>query len=246
MQTNDGFRLSPPDVAWPRAVLFETPEQFYQRVYRVLRPRSRPPKVELRFERFANPDSYIRQGASSLVVRISDLLANAPAPVMESLAYILLCKLFRRPVPALYSHRYRLYLNRREMRRLADLTRRQRGRKLHGGPKGDFYNLEDVFEQLNVRHFQGMMARPDLGWSLRPSRTRLGHFDPSMHTIIISRVFDNATVPRLALEYVMFHEMLHLRFPVEHRKTRRCVHTPAFKEAEREFPELAEAKKLLR
>ena len=45
----------------------------------------------------------------------------------------------------------------------------------------------------------------------------LGHFDPSHNAIIISRIFDEPKAPKLALEYVMFHEMLHLRYPVDHR-----------------------------
>ena len=44
----------------------------------------------------------------------------------------------------------------------------------------------------------------------------------------------------------MFHEMLHLRHPVEHRGARRCVHTPEFKEAEKAFPRLLEAKSILK
>jgi hypothetical protein len=44
----------------------------------------------------------------------------------------------------------------------------------------------------------------------------------------------------------MFHEMLHLRFPVDHSKARRCVHTKEFKAAEKEFPRFKEAKELLK
>ena len=57
---------------------------------------------------------------------------------------------------------------------------------------------------------------------------------------------DRKSVPRLAVEYVLFHEMLHLRFPVEHRGARRCVHTREFKEAEKEFVHLQQAKELLK
>jgi hypothetical protein len=74
----------------------------------------------------------------------------------------------------------------------------------------------------------------------------LGHYDPSHNAIILSRLLDGAAVLRLAVEYVLFHEMLHLRFPVDHRGARRCVHTPEFKQAEKEFPQLAEAKELLK
>ena len=90
------------------------------------------------------------------------------------------------------------------------------------------------------------MARPALGWSHIRSRTRLGHFDPSHNMIVISRIFDDASAPRLALEYVMYHEMLHLHYPVDHTGARRCVHTPEFKAHEKLFPQFKEAKALLR
>jgi hypothetical protein len=44
----------------------------------------------------------------------------------------------------------------------------------------------------------------------------------------------------------MYHEMLHLRHPAEHHGARRCVHTKAFKEAEKQFEQLREAQLLLR
>jgi hypothetical protein len=51
---------------------------------------------------------------------------------------------------------------------------------------------------------------------------------------------------KLAVEYVLYHEMLHLRHPAEHRGARRCVHTSAFKEAEKQFERLNGAKTLLK
>jgi predicted metal-dependent hydrolase len=74
----------------------------------------------------------------------------------------------------------------------------------------------------------------------------LGHFDPSHNAIIISRIFDRPQVPALAVEYVMFHEMLHLRYPVDHNGARRRVHTREFQEAEKKFPQLKEAKEILK
>ena len=44
----------------------------------------------------------------------------------------------------------------------------------------------------------------------------------------------------------MFHEMLHLRFPVQHEGARRKVHTKEFRQAERTFDRLAEAKAVIR
>ena len=250
MEPNDEFALESPGVApvdpsWLSALLFETPEQIYQRVYRVLRPRSPVPPVQIRFEKFVNADSYIRLKDGTLSVRITDLLETAPSPVMEALAFILLGKLLRKKVPPSHAHRYRLYLNRRDIRQEAQKIRQERGRKLCSEPRGSVYDLDEIFDGLNLAHFHGLMAKPRLGWSLYASRTRLGHFDSSHQTIVISRIFDREEVDKRALEYVMFHEMLHLRFPVKHRGSRRCIHTPEFKQAEKQFPGFLEARKLL-
>ena len=108
------------------------------------------------------------------------------------------------------------------------------------------HNLEEVFERLNRQFFGGLMGRPQLGWSRRASRSMLGHFDPSHNAIIINRIFDRPHTPLLGLEYVMFHEMLHLRYPVDHNGSRRRVHTREFRLAEREFPRLKEAKEIIK
>src|ERR1035437_5794955 len=192
------------------SLFFETPEEIYARVFRDLRPRAPLPDLRVEFCQFANADSFIRLENGRLGVRISDLLAGAPAPVMEALAYILLGKLYRKPVPRLYSHRYRLYLNRRDFRRQAQLVRQIRGRKFISGPRGENHDLEEIFERLNQQFFNGLLGRPLLGWSRRASRAMLGHFDPSHNAIVISRIFDRPLTPPAALEYVMFHEMLHL------------------------------------
>jgi hypothetical protein len=106
--------------------------------------------------------------------------------------------------------------------------------------------MEAMFEELNFRYFHGLMAQPRLGWSPRASHTLLGHYDASHNAIVLSRILDRANVPRVAVEYVLFHEMLHLRHPAEHRGARRCVHTRAFKDAEKQFERLDEAKAILR
>ncbi len=227
-------------------LFFESAEEIYARVFRELKPRTAMPGLRVEFCRFANADSFIRLENGRLHVRITDLLEGAPAPVTEALAYILLGKLYRKPIPRIYTHRYRLYLNRRDMRRQMHLVKQIRGRKFISGPQGKHQNLEAIFERLNQKFFDGLLGRPLLGWSRRRSRSMLGHFDPSHNAIVISRIFDQEGTAELALEYVMFHEMLHLQYPVDHSGARRRVHTREFREAEKKFPGLAEAKQILK
>jgi len=228
------------------AATIETLQEIYLRVFRQLRPRTPPPSIEVQFRRYANANAQIRLESGALLIRLADTLEGAPAGVMEALAEILLAKLFGRPVPAESNQRYRRYLNRRDIRRSLDVVRQIRGRKRVEGPQGIRYDLYEIFEELNFRYFHGLMARPILGWSPYASKNLLGHYDPSHNAIVLSRILDRIDTPKLAVEYVLFHEMLHLRYPAEHRGTRRCVHTRDFKDAERQFERLAEAKLLLR
>lgn len=220
--------------------------QLYASVFTRLKPSATLPEINVEFRRYASARAQIQFHSGVLTVKLADSLAAAPLDVQEALAEILLSKLFRRPVPRESNRRYRSYLNRHDVRQELDQIRRVRGRKLIDGPAGENHDLLAIFDELNFTYFFGLMARPTIGWSRQPSRTLLGHYDPSHNTIVISRALDRADIPRLAVEYVMYHEMLHLRHPAEHRSVRRCVHTRAFKEDEKLFPKLREAKALLK
>lgn len=235
-----------PEPAHPATtVLFESPADVFRRVFRDVRPRTAMPMVTVEYCRFANANSFIRMDNGKMEIRISDVLQGVPSPILESLAYILVCKLYRRPVPAAHRYRYRSYLNRQDMRRSLHLLRQARGRKHISGPQGENYDLARMFAELNARFFNGLMAQPALGWSRNVSRTLLGHFDPAHNAIVLSRLLDQPHVPLLAVEYVLYHEMLHLRHPVETSGAKRRVHTPAFKAEEKLFPGYKEAKALL-
>jgi len=220
--------------------------EIYARIFHEMRPRTALPEIRVEFRRYASANAQIKLHEGVLLVRIADTLADAPETVHEALAEILLSKLFRRPVPRHANDRYRRYLNRRDIRDNLDQVRQARGRKRMQHPTGTHYNLEEMFEELNAKYFWGLMARPRIGWSPHASRNLLGHYDSSHNAIVLSRILDRATTPRVCVEYVMYHEMLHLRHPAEHRGVRRCVHTREFKAAEKQFKKLAEAKALLK
>ncbi len=77
-----------------------------------------------------------------------------------------------------------------------------------------------------MRFFGGLLGRPDLTWSEHHAKRSLGHYDAAHNTIVVSRVFDRPSSPRYAIEYLLYHEMLHLKHPVRTRGLRRCVHSP--------------------
>ena len=121
-----------------------------------------------------------------------------------------------------------------------------RGRKLLRPARGRYYDLDAIFEELNFRFFHGLMARPRMSWSQTKTRRILGHYDPAHNAIVVSRIFDHPRVPLYAVEYIVYHEMLHLRHPVKLRGSRRCVHPVEFQAEEKLFPQLQEARGFLK
>ena len=204
------------------------------------------PPLEIKFRRFTSLNTTIRLREGHLIVRLSDLLELAPESVHEAIAHILLAKLYRKPIAAMASDRYRRYVQSEAVSKQAERIRQIRGRKRISSSKGHVWDLDEVFESLNQRFFHGLMGRPTLTWSAHVAKRMLGHYDAAHNTIVVSRVFDRPGTPRFAIEYLLYHEMLHLKHPVKVRAGRRCVHSREFQAEERLFPEHELAREYLK
>jgi predicted metal-dependent hydrolase len=220
--------------------------ELFQETYQDLRPGTSIPELKIEFFAFANVNNTIRLREGRLLVRLSDLLAGAPESVLRAIAHILLAKIYRLPIDRVQSARYRKYIASHEIVRKTHLVRQMRGRKKLRSARGHFYDLDAVFEKLNTRFFYGLMARPRMSWSQTKTRRILGHYDPAHNAIIISRIFDHFAMPAYVLEYIVYHEMLHLKHPVKLRGSRRCVHSAEFQAEERLFPHMTEANAFLK
>ncbi len=218
----------------------------FEEEYRELRPRAPMPRFDIRFRRFTSLNTTIRLREGVLHVRLSDLLERSPESVHRAIAHILLAKLYRKPVSASASDRYRRYVSSEAVAKGAEHIRQTRGRKRISSPVGRYYHLEEVFESLNLRFFHGLLGRPTLTWSAHAAKRMLGHYDAAHNTIVVSRIFDRPDTPRCAIEYLLYHEMLHLKHPVRVKAGRRCVHSREFQAEERLFPELDQAKEYLK
>jgi hypothetical protein len=215
-------------------------------MYRDLRPRAPLPELSVEFFAYTGVNNTIRLRQGKLLVRLADVLEGAPEHVLRSIAHILLAKMYRKPVQRDHSMRYRRYVCSSHVRAKSQLLRQVRGRKQMEGTQGRIYDLVEIFQDLNSRFFFGLMGQPNLTWSRHPARNLLGHYDPAHNAIVVSRALDHPRVPRNAVEYIMYHEMLHLKHPVRLKGSRRCVHSAEFQAEEKLFPSLEEAKSFLR
>jgi len=201
--------------------------------------------IEVKFYPYAGLHHTIRVRAGRVFVRISDLFRAAPPEVTRALAFLLVARLLSRKPPRVYERLYRSYAFSPEVLRASDLARRERGRKVISTAVGRVYDLNRVFLRVNRRHFDGEIDKPILTWSQRKTRRILGHHDAAHDTITISKTLDSSDVPEWFVEYIMFHEMLHIKYPARIINGRRYYHTPAFRAEEKTYPRYEQAQEWL-
>ncbi len=226
--------------------LFESTKDIYVRVFRRLCPRTELPEIVITYRSYRNANCYIRWKNQRIEVTHADVLQSAPPLVTEAIAFILLARLYRKRVSDEHLAVYRAYMNAHETRQQVELLRRERGRKRMGSPRGRHYDLEKLFDEVNRDWFGTELSRPALGWTLKPSRRILGHYDPIHHAIVLSSFLDSVEAGEDLVRYVMYHEMLHIKHPIHYGEERRVIHSREFQRDEQAYPKYNELKERLR
>ena len=219
----------------------ETIREFYEEAFRRLDTTNDTPIVEVRYYPYVGLNQTIRVRDGRVFVRIADMCRDMPPAVQRALAYILVAKLLRRRVPARSDEIYDDYIKTAEMRQRSNDRKRSHGRKVVTTAKGDIYDLDEIFDSLNFWFFSGQLPRPVLTWSVKKTYRILAHHDATHETIVVSKSLDSRAVPRFIVEYIVYHEMLHIHHPTVHHNGRRYNHTAAFRNDERKFPRYEEA-----
>lgn len=218
-------------------------KNFYENAFRSLNGKYEINEISVEYYSYIGINHTIRLRNGAIFVRISDIFEDAPAEVHASLARILVSKLLRKKVPPAANEIYNQYASKKEIRARAFENKRQKGRKVITTSKGDVYDLEEIFRQMNDLYFDSKIKKPTLTWSARGTFRRLGHHDAAHDTIVISKSLDDRKVPRYVVEYVVFHEMLHIFHPAKLQNGRRYHHTPEFRRDERKFAFYKESEK---
>ena len=222
-------------------------ELIFATAHRQLRPRTPLPEIRIEFFPFAGLNHTVRLHDNRLAVRLSDIFTDAPAEVYESLAFILLARLYRKTVDAPYYQIYRSFILAEHIQERARLARAQRSRRVRlTSARGTHVDLESLFNRLNREYFEGSLVRPRLSWSVKKSRHLLGRYDATHNVIFISRIFDARDLPPYVIEFVLFHEMLHLKHRSRVHDSRMLVHTPEFKAEEKTFRDYERARLALK
>lgn len=223
------------------SIRLETITKFYEQAFEYLDGKQSIPEIKVEFYPYIGINHTIRVRNGKVFVRIAEIFHAAPPEAHNALAFILVAKLLRKKIPPAAREIYGEYIKNSEIREKSIENKRAKGRKIISSAKGEIYDLDEMFERLNQDYFSNRLKKPVLSWSARNTFRRLGHYDAVHETIIISKSLDNKKVPKYVAEFVVFHEMLHIFHPTQHRDGRRYNHTPAFRRDEEKFAYFEEA-----
>ena len=217
----------------------------FQRMFTRLGCEGRPPRFRVEFFPYSSLVLTIRRREDSVLVRFSDLLRRAPRPVLEGAAALLLARVYRRRAPKPLVQPYLEYARSGRTRDRMNRMRRARVQLASRGARGEHFDLHRLFDELNAKYFQGQLQRPHIGWSARSWRRQFGCYDPGPNQILLNRRMDHPRVPQCAVEYVLYHEMLHVKHPTRRSGCTLVSHSREFREEEKRFAEFERARKIL-
>ena len=102
--------------------------------------------------------------------------------------------------------------------------------------------IEESFERVNDKYFSGMLDKPNLRWGINSFR-KLGHYEYTTDTIVISTIFRGAE--HELIDIIMYHEMLHKKLKFYQTNGRNMHHSPEFREMEKMFENFDSVEKKL-
>ena len=179
-----------------------------------------------------------RQFPDHIELVVHEGFCEAPAEVIEALVQIV----FGRKSPARRKLLREFAAGEAFTRLARDLSARS---EPVGNPQGRCYNLVEVFQRVNAVYFQGRLERPRIAWSRKFTTRKMGHYESASDTVMVSRTLDDPSVPLVAIDFIMYHELLHKKLGVKVIGVRRYGHTPEFRKAEKAFLQYAQAQACL-
>ncbi len=112
--------------------------------------------------------------------------------------------------------------------------------------RGLHHDLAESFDRVNAEYFGARLSLPRLVWSRSFAVRKFGHYDHAHDTVMVNSVLDRRTVPEFAVDFIVYHELLHRQLGITWKSNRIAAHTAHFAKNERQFKQYDQAKAVLR
>jgi hypothetical protein len=182
-----------------------------------------------------------------LRVDISDiLLEESPEEVLRAVAHLILLGAHRDAYSSEKSRLFEEHKRRLESdaRIAKELLRRDRSINLK--TRGRRHDIRERFDWVNSQYFDGKVPPVNLAWSTRVDSSRWGYTDRDRRLIVVNKQLDGPRVPGYVVDYILYHEMLHIVHKGLFSQFGRDDHYVDFYRDERKFDKYQEAEMWLR
>lgn len=208
-------------------------QQIFANAYKQLR--GKEGRFVITFYPYTTIKHTIRKRRNIFYVRLSDLVQNENEEIINAIAFILISKIEKLQCPREQYELYKNYTCKKEVVDNRKAIRKIRAKEILPNPIGIFYDLRISFNRVNAEYFKGELKNIKLKWTKRKIKSQLGYYDIDLDAIVINKVLDDRRIPQFVLDFVMYHELLHVKIRSDYKKFNEKVHTKEFKIAERKF-----------
>ncbi|MBI4399587.1 M48 family metallopeptidase [Candidatus Micrarchaeota archaeon] len=178
--------------------------------------------------RFYNAYASLRN--SEITIKLSKNYENVNRSVVIGVLQSLLSRIYRKKIVTQRMREAGIFLEQQR--------KEYRPRIKNETPQ----ELKESFQRINLEYFDNLLQMPLLNWG-RDSYRRLGQYVGTFNLIRISRRLEKS--PPYVLDYIMYHEMLHLQRD-RNRKKHAKVHTKEFNTLEESFKLVKDAKRWIK
>jgi len=187
--------------------------------------------------------AYWKRSGNRIDIRISDYLIDAPDEVIVDFSKTVISTIKKKRPN--YGKTYLEWVMSDEYINSKRKIYLRRSRNLTGTTVG---NERDIIASLDRLLDSGLLDPKSIGnsffsWTKIPNKRKLGFCSPMMRVVGISCVLDDISVPEYVLDYVVYHESLHLE---QGYRPGQRAHSKEFRDDERKYPKYEEAEKYLK
>lgn len=200
-------------------------------------------KVSASFFPFKDFKACWQRTGTTADFKVTDYLECADGPMIDEFADNLFKRIRSKGKVELYTERMKEWFQSNEFLDTNRPIYLRRSRNLSYRSAGNRYELTDSFERLKDQGLVPDTPNAYITWTRGPNRARLGYCSILMRVIAISSALDSEKIPEYVTEYVLYHELLHLRTGL---KSSGRYHDKQFKDLERIHPRYREAEDWLK
>jgi len=183
-----------------------------------------------------------RRSCGWIEFEVSDYLKNAPQNVIEGVARTIFSRISGSSSRE-YPKNMEEWLTNDEFVKANRSTYLRRSRNLTGSAEGRCRDLTESYNRLVEQNLVPKMDDIVFTWTRGANIKRIGYCSVLMRVIAISSVFDTETIPEFVLDFIVYHEMLHMTRGFDPLGK---LHDAEFQADERKYPMKAESEEWLR